>query len=59
MLSVAARLSEGFDFVRVDMYSVGGKTYFGEMTFMPAAGMLRLIPEEWETRLGEKWNYSP
>lgn len=58
MLSAAARLSEGFDFVRVDMYSVGGKTYFGEMTFMPAAGMFRLMPEEWETRLGEKWNYS-
>jgi teichuronopeptide biosynthesis TupA-like protein len=59
MLSAAARLSGGFDFVRIDMYSVGSKVYFGEMTFMPAAGMFRLMPEEWEARLGEKWNYSP
>jgi len=58
MLSVAARLSEGFDFVRVDIYSFDGKIYFGEMTFMPAAGSFRLMPEEWENRLGKKWKYS-
>jgi TupA-like ATPgrasp len=58
MISLAARLSEGFDFVRVDLYSVGGKIYFGEMTFTPTAGMFRLMPEEWEIGLGEKWNYS-
>lgn len=55
MLAVAARLSEGFGFVRVDLYSIGGKIYFGEMTFTPTAGMFRLMPEEWEACLGEKW----
>jgi len=58
MLSVAARLSEGLDFVRVDIYSIDGKIYFGEMTFMPAAGSFRLMPEDWENRLGKKWKYS-
>jgi hypothetical protein len=39
----------------VDLYSVHGKTYAGEMTFMPTGGMFRFKPESWETFLGEKW----
>ena len=39
LLSASAKLSEGFPFVRCDFYIVGGKLYFGEMTFTPAGGL--------------------
>ena len=38
MKKLAAKLAEGFDFVRVDFYEIDGKVYFGEMTFTPGAG---------------------
>lgn len=34
----ARKLSKGFPFVRVDLYIVDGKVYFGELTFTPSAG---------------------
>ena len=55
MTDVARKLSHGFDFVRIDLYSVDGKTYAGEMTFTPTAGTFRLKPECWEIHFGEKW----
>ena len=39
MLRYAEILSEPFPFVRTDLYEVGGKVYFGELTFTPAAAM--------------------
>lgn len=38
MFEIAAKLSEGIPFVRVDLYNVDGKIYFGELTFFPASG---------------------
>lgn len=38
MIEIAARLSKGFPFLRVDLYSIKGKTYFGELTFIPNGG---------------------
>lgn len=35
MIEMAKKLSQGFPFVRVDMYDVDGKAIFGEMTFFP------------------------
>ena len=35
MRQLAATLSEGIDFVRVDFYEIGGKPIFGEMTLTP------------------------
>jgi hypothetical protein len=57
MVSVASQLSAGFDFVRVDLYNVDGKIYFGELTFTPA-GSLKLRPTIWDAKLGEKWKLS-
>lgn len=37
--AAADKLSEGFPFVRVDLYLSEGKVYFGEMTFTPAAAL--------------------
>lgn len=38
MISCAEKLSKGWKFVRVDLYSVSGRIYVGEMTFFPAGG---------------------
>lgn len=40
MIDIARKLSEDFDFVRVDLYDVAGKIYFGELTFTPASSLL-------------------
>jgi hypothetical protein len=58
MLAIAARLSEGFDFVRIDLYNVDGKIYFGEFTFTPVGGWIKLRPERWDLMLGQKWMMS-
>ena len=38
MAEAARILSKDFKFVRVDLYDVDGKPFFGEMTFTPAGG---------------------
>lgn len=38
MVRVAEALSRGFDFIRVDLYNVAGRIYFGELTCTPHAG---------------------
>lgn len=55
MADMAAKLSEGFPFVRVDLYETGGKPYFGEMTFTPAGGFLHRYTEEFRRILGDKY----
>lgn len=52
MIKVAEELSKGFKFLRVDLYNVEDKIYFGELTFYPAAGMGAFVPEEWDEKLG-------
>ena len=39
MFEMASELSKGIPFVRVDLYNVNDKIYFGEMTFFPASGL--------------------
>lgn len=46
MFEIASKLSEGFPFVRVDLYQSYGKIYFGEMTFYPDSGFdSNILPE--------------
>lgn len=54
MLLMASVLSKGFPFVRVDLYEVGGKAYFGEMTFTPAAGFNTFFSNKFQMILGKK-----
>lgn len=44
LIDIAEKLSQGFSYVRVDLYSVSDKVYFGELTFTPSNGT-------------QKWNY--
>lgn len=52
MLVLARKLSAGIKFLRVDFYSVDGRVLFGEMTFYPAAGFEKFVPEEWDEIFG-------
>jgi len=56
MLQLAATLSADFDFVRVDLYEVNGKIYFGELTFTPVGGYMKFNSHAWDLQLGREWN---
>ena len=46
MFRLASELSKGIPYLRVDLYNVDGKIYFGETTFFPQSGMdANLLPE--------------
>lgn len=46
MFEIAGRLSEGVPYLRVDLYNIDGKIYFGELTFFPQSGFdPNLLPE--------------
>lgn len=52
MLELTSELSKGIPFLRVDFYIVNGKIYFSELTFFPASGFEKFVPEEWDYTLG-------
>lgn len=52
MRKLAELLSAEFPYVRVDLYEVNGKNYFGELTFFPGNGMVPFEPEEWDYTFG-------
>jgi hypothetical protein len=54
MVKMAEDLARPFPFVRVDLYDVNGKIYFGEMTFTPAKGTLILDDDKADFEMG-KW----
>ena len=53
MLEIARKLSKDFSFVRVDLYSVSGRTYFAELTFTPNSGCEWFTDESVDLRFGE------
>lgn len=56
MLHIAEILSEGFPYVRVDLYRLdNGELKFGEMTFTPAGGGQNFIPPEADGLLGRDY----
>ncbi|MDF1813789.1 MAG: ATP-grasp fold amidoligase family protein [Verrucomicrobiales bacterium] len=58
MKEVAFTLTSGFNFVRVDLYSVEGKVYFGELTFCPSEGRTSFDPVSFDFELGKIWGSS-
>ncbi|HEY8962053.1 MAG TPA: ATP-grasp fold amidoligase family protein [Luteolibacter sp.] len=52
LLKVAAKLAAGFAFVRVDLYAVEDRIYFGELTFYPGKGVERFHPAVYDERFG-------
>lgn len=53
MIQVASKLSKGIPHVRVDLYNINGKIYFGELTFFHWSGMVPFEPVEWDYKFGE------
>lgn len=52
MLEISEKLSKGIPHLRVDLYHINGKVYFGEMTFFHGSGYEKFEPEEWDKTLG-------
>ena len=53
MVEIAKKLSENFKFIRVDLYNVKGKIYFGELTFYPGDGILEFMPKSYDLIFGD------
>lgn len=53
MKAIATKLSEGIPHVRVDLYEIDGKVYFGELTFFHFSGFSPFYPEKWDRILGD------
>ena len=52
MKRVASQLSKGIPQVRIDLYNVNGKIYFGEITFFHHGGVVPFHPESWDYTFG-------
>ena len=59
MRTIAERLSEGFPFIRVDLYSIEGNIYFGELTFYPDNGLVPFTPESFNVYFGDFFKLPP
>ncbi len=55
---IAVKLAEGFDFMRVDLYSPAGRILFGEMTPLPTGGVIAFDPPDFDRVLGAPWRLS-
>ena len=53
MVEYARKLSKPFKFVRVDFYEINGKTYLGELTFVPGVGYFKYKSDEDDKRIGD------
>ena len=58
MLEIATKLSQGTDFVRVDLYDLPDRVVFGELTNYPNTGDVTFDPPEYDDYFGSFWNYS-
>jgi hypothetical protein len=57
MLAIASNLGRCFDFMRVDLYTVAGEIFFGEVTPYASSGLSRFTPESLDAHLGSKWKF--
>ena len=54
MIELASQLTQGFPFVRCDLYNIEGKIIFGEFTFYPSDASRHFEPEEYNRIFGDK-----
>ena len=52
MKRIAEELSKGLRHVRVDLYDINGRIYFGEFTFYHHCGFVPFEPEKWDYVFG-------
>lgn len=53
MIEISKILSNGLPHVRVDLYNINGRIYFGEMTFYHWSGLVPFEPKEWDYKIGD------
>lgn len=56
MIEVAEKLSNGFPELRVDLYNIDGKIYFGELTFTSQGGGMDFYSPEFLKLAGSKFS---
>ena len=52
MRRLAEKLSKGFPHVRIDLYNINKKIYFGEFTFYHGSGFMPISPYQWDEKIG-------
>lgn len=52
MKLLASKLTSKFPHCRADFYDMGGKVYFGELTFSHFSGFEPMEPMEWDDKFG-------
>jgi hypothetical protein len=55
MRAAASAIGREYDFIRVDLYDVEGRIYFGEITPYPAGGVAPFSDREFDLWLGGQW----
>lgn len=53
MLELSGMLAKEIPFLRVDFYISNHRVYFGELTFYPAGGFSRFVPECFDKKFGD------
>ena len=59
MIEIAENLSKDFDYIRVDLYNIMGKIYFGEFSHYPISGGGHFTPFEDDKEIGGFWKITP
>ncbi|NQS85407.1 ATP-grasp fold amidoligase family protein [Pantoea allii] len=54
-LSTAQALAKDIDYCRVDIMLKDDSLYFSEITLTPQRGKLKILPQEWDAKLGAMW----
>ena len=57
MIKISEKISNIFEFCRVDLYSINNKIYLGELTFVPNAAdeNNKLNPKKYDLQVGKLW----
>jgi hypothetical protein len=55
MIAISSELGRPFDFIRVDLYSIDGDIFFGELTPYSGSGLDVMEPASLDAHLGTKW----
>ena len=58
MIAIAEGLSKDFPHVRVDLYNIAGRIYFGELTFYDGSGYMTFSPDSFDYKLGKSFDCS-
>jgi TupA-like ATPgrasp len=56
MIEIAEKLAAPFDYVRVDLYNVSNRLFFGELTHYHGSGTEKFIPDFFDFEAGKWWN---